>query len=127
MTPDAASCSAGIAMATTTVAMARTNATVVCRKFCLSLFYILATLEAGMRPVTGRVIEEVWTKRSPDSKFVTVHTHDSNFIVLSYWETRPTAGKMNQYPIQLHYPGTEQTSPCSILVIPSAVPVLIRP
>ena len=47
-------------------------------------------------------------------RLVTVCTH-GDFIMLPHWRTRPLA----PWPIQSHYPITESTSPCPILIMPS--------
>ena len=49
--------------------------------------------------------------------FVSVHTH-GDCLVLSYW-TIWVVASMTQYPTQWHYPDTELTSPCPILLLPS--------
>ena len=47
---------------------------------------------------------------------VTVHSHThGNFIVLPHWKIMPLAPWPNQ--TQFHYPDTELTSPCSILLM----------
>ena len=64
-----------------------------------------------------RATEEVRMKWSPDSKCDSVHM----------WQLHSTAplanlvaSIMTQYPTQLHYSGSVLTSPCPILIIPSA-------
>ena len=51
-------------------------------------------------------------------QLVTVHTHGDS-IVLSHWGNQAT-NTMTQYSNQSHYPDTELTSPCPILLMLSA-------
>ena len=52
-------------------------------------------------------------RRSCQVLTVTVHTHD-DFIVLPQLRNQ-----MKRYPTQSHYPDTELTSPCPILLMPT--------
>ena len=49
---------------------------------------------------------------------VTAYTY-ADCIMLSYWENQD-AGTLTLYPTQSHYPNTDLTSSCLILLMPSA-------
>ena len=44
---------------------------------------------------------------------------DGDFIVLPHWNPRPPA-PWPDFPLSLHYPATEPTSPCPVLIMPNA-------
>ena len=57
------------------------------------------------------------TSKVLSGREMAVHIH-GHFIVLPHWEFRPPH-TMTQYPTQSHYPVTELTSPCAILLMSS--------
>ena len=78
--------------------------TIIWHEVCLLLAYVLATFKviAGWVLTCGSV-------------------PDGDFIMLSHWQTRPD----HQHhvlipPTQSHYPNSERSSPCSIILMPSA-------
>ena len=66
-------------------------------------FYVLATSTV----ISGRVS--------------TCHSAHSWWLYSAAPMGNQTTGTMIQYPTQLHYPDTELTSPCLILLIPTAI------
>ena len=68
----------------------------------------VGVLRLGLILTTSKVISR-WA--------LIVHTH-GDFIVKAAPLENQAIGTMNQYPTQSHYPATELTSPCPLLLVP---------